>query len=351
MLEIPIQPVPSQIVKAVLGGQNCQIAIYVKNGSVFVDLNSNGEDISNATIAQDCNVLNPISYEGFLGNLIFNDDQGTSDPDYTQFGSRFVLLYLTPAEVAAINPPLPALPPSINLLIDDYTPLGTIDGSNVDFAALYGPINPLHVLIFINGLFQTNGVDYTFSGTSPVDIVFTVAPPAGTMANPTIILMYYQTGIAVPGLEQETPGGAINGSNVTFTLSQAPSPAVSLQLFRNGAKLRQGIGLDYTLSGATITFAIPPVLLPSEDILQAVYRTSTIPPYWNFADAEIPAGAINGSNTTFTLLESPSPAPSLQLYYNEQLLTFGLDFTVLGATITTNFTPGGSDVLEAFYRY
>lgn len=52
----------------------------------------------------------------------------------------------------------------------------------------------------------------------------------------------------------ETPGGAINGVNATFTLAAAPSPAGSLLLFRNGLLMRAGAGKDFTLSGSSITF-------------------------------------------------------------------------------------------------
>lgn len=49
----------------------------------------------------------------------------------------------------------------------------------------------------------------------------------------------------------ETPGGAIDGSNVTFTIAHTPV-AGTLQLFLNGVLLSEGN--DYSLSGSTITF-------------------------------------------------------------------------------------------------
>lgn len=69
--------------------------------------------------------------------------------------------------------------------------------------------------------------------------------------------------------DAEVPGGTIDGTNVTFTLENAPDPAASLQLFLNGELLDQGD--DYTLSGATITFtgADPP---SGDDQLLAWYR-------------------------------------------------------------------------------
>lgn len=100
MQTVTIQPVPSQSLKVVLAGQNCQISIYQKNGKIFVDLNSNGIDISLATLAHDAVPLNPRSYAGFEGNLFFIDNQGSEDPTYEGLGSRFQLIYLTASEFA-----------------------------------------------------------------------------------------------------------------------------------------------------------------------------------------------------------------------------------------------------------
>lgn len=54
----------------------------------------------------------------------------------------------------------------------------------------------------------------------------------------------------------ETPTGTVNSINTIFTLAHSPSPAGSLQLYLNGQLQYQGV--DYTLSAATITFAVAP---------------------------------------------------------------------------------------------
>jgi hypothetical protein len=67
-------------------------------------------------------------------------------------------------------------------------------------------------------------------------------------------------GSAVTFVDGETPVGVVDGSNAAFTLSAPPSPASSLQVFRNGMLMKSGF--DYSLSGSTITFgsgAIPQV--------------------------------------------------------------------------------------------
>ena len=51
MQQVPLQSVPSQQVKTVLNGQNCQIAIYQKSANVFADVNVNGVDISSGILA------------------------------------------------------------------------------------------------------------------------------------------------------------------------------------------------------------------------------------------------------------------------------------------------------------
>lgn len=72
----------------------------------------------------------------------------------------------------------------------------------------------------------------------------------------------------------------------------------------------------------------------------------------SFADAEVPTGAINGVNVTFTLAASPSPSLSLALYRNGVLQEGGgVDYTLSSATITFVAAPGSGDILLAFYRH
>src|SRR5262249_14315181 len=47
-------------------------------------------------------------------------------------------------------------------------------------------------------------------------------------------------GLAVSFSDGEVPSGSVNGMNLLFTLANAPSPASSLALYRNGLLMRQG---------------------------------------------------------------------------------------------------------------
>lgn len=98
MQTIPIQPVPSQLSKVVLGDQNCQIALSQKERGLFVDVNVNGVDIVVGIIARDAVPIVCREYAGFQGNLLFIDTRGSDDPVYTDLGTRFQLLYLTAEE-------------------------------------------------------------------------------------------------------------------------------------------------------------------------------------------------------------------------------------------------------------
>lgn len=95
---IPLQPVPSQQLQVVLGGQNCQISIYAKTTGLYVDLNVNGTDVAVGVIARDGVTLVP-TYSGFVGNLMVGDTQGNSDPTFDGLGGRYQLAYLTAADL------------------------------------------------------------------------------------------------------------------------------------------------------------------------------------------------------------------------------------------------------------
>jgi hypothetical protein len=79
-----------------------------------------------------------------------------------------------------------------------------------------------------------------------------------------------------PGfVDNETPGGAVDGVNRVFTLAVTPVPNSSLLLYRNG--LLQKSGIDYTLAAGAITFLVA-ATPQTGDILLASYRLSSAGP-------------------------------------------------------------------------
>jgi len=67
---------------------------------------------------------------------------------------------------------------------------------------------------------------------------------------------------------RETPTGAVNGSNVTFTLAATPTLNTE-EVFLNGILQEPGAGMDYTISGSTITYLSAPL---TGDRLRVNYR-------------------------------------------------------------------------------
>ena len=148
----------------------------------------------------------------------------------------------------------------------------------------------------------------------------------------------------------EVPAGAINGSNTAFTTAQVPY-GTTLALFYNGQKLTRGA--DYTVSSTAITMSRAPA---PGDVITANYITpvSTAPAAGgpNYADVvygEAPSGAINGTNTAFTLAAAPYGGTALMLVYNGQALKPGADYTLSGASISMARAPSSGDILRAWY--
>lgn len=127
-----------------------------------------------------------------------------------------------------------------------------------------------------------------------------------------------------------------DGSRVSFTLPTAPS-VNNLELFRNGLLLTSPD--DYSVNGSVVTFTTPP---STGDALVAYYGGGS--------SRQTVSGAINGSNTVFTLPSAPA-STSLQLFKNGmlQLEGIGNDYTLSNNTVTMTTAPSIGDVLVAYF--
>ena len=93
MKKIPLSPVPAQSLKVKLDGQNCEIRIYYRFGSTYLDLICNGAEIQKGAICRNRDYIITIAQSNFSGNLFFLDMLGASDPLYNGFGERWRLFY------------------------------------------------------------------------------------------------------------------------------------------------------------------------------------------------------------------------------------------------------------------
>ena len=103
---IALAAVASQSVNIILGSQSCTLNIYQRaigvtraDGSVatavplLMDIYVGGVLILGGALCRNGVKIVRDVYLGFVGDLVFYDTQGTADPVYTGFGSRFILTY------------------------------------------------------------------------------------------------------------------------------------------------------------------------------------------------------------------------------------------------------------------
>lgn len=101
MQVIPLSPVPSQTLRVTLNGQPVRLAIYTLATGLYADVYLNEVPIALCVRAWHGVALVPAGYLGFQGNLFFWDTYDSSDPTYDGLGSRYLLYYVQPGEVAS----------------------------------------------------------------------------------------------------------------------------------------------------------------------------------------------------------------------------------------------------------
>jgi hypothetical protein len=154
----------------------------------------------------------------------------------------------------------------------------------------------------------------------------------------------------------EIPGGTVDGTNTTFTLANAPSPAASLELFRNGVAEKSTV--DYTLTGSTVQFLTGAIPQPGDTLL-AWYRLASGSGGTQATTPQIycSAAGTSTSGTSFTSLGSCSfPSSTLQTGDRVEIhfdlahtgSTSGFEYEVLwGATVVTDRVAATGDAVIA----
>lgn len=150
--------------------------------------------------------------------------------------------------------------------IDGEVPQGTIDGSNSVFTLANVPAPTSSLLLSRNGILLSAGQDYSISAAT-VTFMNNARPQTGDT-----LLASYRLGTVGQSsfVDAQTPGGQMDGNNLVFTLTSAPTGS-SLKLFKNGFLLLNNV--DYSLSGLTIRFSNTTSTPTIGDTLLAYYRT------------------------------------------------------------------------------
>lgn len=104
------------------------------------------------------------------------------------------------------------------------------------------PVFTQAFLTFLASVGQRLGLQVPSSSTAfnEVWVRWLVGLGSGTIGTQTIV-------------DNEVPAGVIDGANRVFTLTNSPNPPESAKLYKNGQKLRLGVG--FTLVDNTITYA------------------------------------------------------------------------------------------------
>jgi hypothetical protein len=202
--------------------------------------------------------------------VFYNGDLLRPGTDYTVSGTNVILNFApaTGEHVSAILRTTPATLISnyLNVIINFFKAarclLDSVTSSYPQFfdavvptvsgSTLVLPYTPTSLELYRNGIYQTAGVDFTLSGA--------VVTPTLVPGSDSFIAWgtYAGTGTAPAFYDYKVPAGTIDGTNAVFTLPLTPMPATSLRLYLNGLLMTPGVGKDYTLSGATITYTSPP---------------------------------------------------------------------------------------------
>lgn len=93
MQRIPLAPVPSQTISVTLNGQECTLILRSLDNRQYLSLSVNSEPVFYNTLIVDRIPLKKYDYLPFVGDIACEDTQGTSDPDWREWGTRYFLVY------------------------------------------------------------------------------------------------------------------------------------------------------------------------------------------------------------------------------------------------------------------
>lgn len=118
LIVIPVKATANQVASTVLDGLNAQIALMTTDFGLFADVTYNGVRVATGRLCLDRTDINPAKYLGLPQPLFFADLQGTTAPQWSGFGTRYLLCYGTPPSVASAPEPTLAFATEGHLDVD-----------------------------------------------------------------------------------------------------------------------------------------------------------------------------------------------------------------------------------------
>jgi hypothetical protein len=128
---VPLSVTPNQSFSVVLNDRDVSISLRTLQGALYADVVCDGVPVCAGQLCLDrVEITLRSAYLGFPDlSLTFADLRGTSDPEWSEFGTRYVLLNATPAPVNTDDQIGPTPRPPVILLLADGTYFA--DGSQI----------------------------------------------------------------------------------------------------------------------------------------------------------------------------------------------------------------------------
>lgn len=134
------------------------------------------------------------------------------------------------------------------------------------FTLSHTPAFPSAVLMFINGVKQTFGIDFVLISSF---VIYSAANGVHLVSSDVVDFYYLVSSLS--GVAEDVISEIISTTDVgqkTYVLTQIPSSPSSVIVFANGVMQNQGI--DYVFSGQSIVFNIL-TFNPPDDVIEAYY--------------------------------------------------------------------------------
>ncbi len=214
-----------EAVSAVAGGGGMilskPVTFLVVNGSITTDLFGNTPQVADTSLTTPANICYRITVTDDTNETVQGPGYGLAQPSGASW-SLDTYVPVQPALVTIIQG-APGPPGTSGFTVSSVAVSGTLDGTNAVFTLAQAPPAADNLDLFLSGLYQTPGIDYTLSGST---VTFT-PPPAST----DVIAAKISTGTGSGGGSAGTPFasspiGSIDGSNAS-SRSRAARPRCS----------------------------------------------------------------------------------------------------------------------------
>lgn len=210
-----------------------------------------------------------------------------------------------------------------------------------------------------SGNIVTNSFFFIQQGTAFADTGWVMTTDGAIVVDttPLAFVQFSSAGVILPGTCLSKTGNTLNvviGNGLTNSSNNLTVQAAdsTLSVVSGGVKLA-ALTSAYILVGNGSNVATGVALSGDATITNAGVLTvaATVAKYSSFIWGETPTGAINGSNTSFTLANTPLTG-TVKVYLNgmRQNAGAGNDYTISAGTITYLTAPATGDILLVDYN-